>query len=219
MNRNFAIGCAGVIVIIVIFVGVVILETPKFLEQGKALVQRTMADELRIAALENSWQPPSATPDSQWFPATAGEWRLERSEPRASLPELNIDRPVQHATYRSSVGPIEVDVLPANDLEKATLIARAEEALANRRTTESIATNGGSVVLNVNRGSSRITTTLGNRTHVKIGSDEHTRFWWLKDTLFIFRARGEADSEVFPEEYLRALSPATVPAEPKLEKP
>ncbi len=218
MNRNFAIGCAGVIVILVIFIGVVILETPRFIEQGKAVVGKALADEMRITALENSWQPPSATPDSQWFPATAGGWRLERSEPRAGIPELNIDRPVQHATYRSSTGPIEVDVLPANELEKTTLIARAGDALERRRES-AVATDAGGVKVSVNRGASRLTTTRGNRTHIRIGTTEHTRFWWVKGTLFIFRARGAADSEVFPEEYLRTISPTTPPAEPKLEKP
>lgn len=218
MNRNFAIGCAGVVVIIVIFVGVLILETPRFIEQGKAVIGKALADEMRITALENAWQPPSATPDAQWFPATAGEWRLERSEARAGLPELNIDRPVQHATYRSSLGPIEVDVLPANELEKTTLLARAEEVLDRQRSAGSTSQVGG-VQVSVNRGSSRVTTTRGNRTHVKIGPEEHTRFWWVKGTLFIFRARGAADSEIFPEEYLRVISPTTPPAEPKLENP
>lgn len=217
MNRNFAIGCGAVIAVIVAFVGVLIPETPKFLEKGKAMVGQAIADEMRIAALEKAWQPPSATVDSQWFPSTVGDWKLERSEPRSGIPELNIDRAGHHATYRTGAGPIEVDIVPANDLEKATLISRAEDALSNRRQTVA-STNTGGVEVSVNRGSSRTTTTRGQRTHVKIGGNEHTRFWWVKGTLFIFRARGGADSEVFPEEYLRAISPTTPPAEPKLER-
>lgn len=85
MNRNFAIGCGAVIVVIVAFIGVLILETPKFLEKGKAMVGQAIADEMRIAALEG-WQPPSATVDSQWFPSTVGDWKLERSEPRLGSP-------------------------------------------------------------------------------------------------------------------------------------
>ena len=216
MNRNIAIGCAGVVVVLVIFVGVVILETPKFFEQGKALVGRAIADEMRISGIEKAWQPPSPTVDGQWFPSTVGEWRLERSEPRTGLPELGIDRTGQHATYRTSVGPIEVDVLSANELEKPTLIAKAEEALANRSQSV-VSTSTGGVQVSVNTGSSRVTTTRGNRTYVKIGSEEHTRFWWVKGTLFIFRARGAADSEIFPEEYLRAISSAPT-TEPKLER-
>ncbi len=214
MNRNALIGCGGLFLAAVILVGVLILETPKFLDQGKSLLSKIIADEARIAALEADWQPPSAAVDGQWFPVQVAGSRLERSGPAAGIPELDIDRAGQHGSYRSSLGNVEVDIIPANDLEKATLLKRAEDALGRRRNPEAT-TDAGGVQVSVNRGSSRVTTTRGNRTHVRMGADDHTRFWWVKGTLFIFRARGAADSETFPEEYLRALSPLS---EAKIEK-
>jgi hypothetical protein len=219
MNRNFAIGCVVVLLLLGAVVAVVISQAPKLLKKGTALVMQTMADEARISALEKAWQPPSASPDAAWFPSTIGEGGLERSAPRTGIPELNISRAGQHATYRTGAGPIEVDVVPANDLEKETLLSRAEEALGNRRENDASVNTGG-LQVSVHSGTSRVTTSSGNRKHVKIGGNEHTRFWWVKGTLFIFRARGAADSETFPEEYLRSISPATPPpAEPKLERP
>jgi hypothetical protein len=53
-----------------------------------------------------------------------------------------------------------------------------------------------------------MTTTMGNRTHVKSG-DSHTRVWWLKDWLFFFRSQG-ADPDI-AEQYLKAI--AAPPAE------
>jgi hypothetical protein len=216
MNRNFVLGCGGVIVVLVILVGVLILETPKFLEEGKALVKRTIAEEQRIAELEAAWQPPSAAVDGQWLPENVGTWRLERSVPEARIPELNIDRAGQHGSYRSSAGTLEVDIVPASDLEKRTLIERASDALSVQR--QVMASQSAGVEVSINRGAARLTTTRGDRTHLRIGSDEHARFWWVKGWLFIFRARGVADSETFPEEYLRALLPIAPAAEVKVEK-
>lgn len=217
MNRNVAIGCAVVFVVLGALIVVAVMQVPKLFNKGAAFVMQKVADETRISALEAAWQPPSPSPDSSWFPETVGAWKLERSEPRPGIPELNIDRPGQHATYRTDLGPIDVDVVLANDLEKDTLITRADTALDEQRQTTSSSGNG-NVQISVNSGKSRTATSMGNRKHVRIGGDEHTRFWWVKGTLFIFRARGAADSEVFPEEYLRVISPTTPPAEPKLER-
>jgi hypothetical protein len=218
MNRKVAIGCVVVIAIIGAIVAAGYLTLPKLIKKGTAMVKQAMAEEQRIGEVEKAWQPPSATPDASWFPSQIGEWKLERSEPRTGIPELKIDRPGQHATYRTGAGPIEVDVIPANDLEKETLLARAETALKEGRQTNQTFGNG-NISVSVNSGSSNFTTTMGNRTHVRIGGDEHTRFWWVKGNLFVFRARGAADSETFPEKYLRAISP-TQPAEPpQLERP
>jgi hypothetical protein len=218
MNRNFAIGCGVVLLLLAVGVVALVSQAPKLFHKGAAFVMEAVAEEQRISALEAAWQPPSASPDSSWFPSSVGEWRLERSEPRTGIPELNIERAGQHATYRTSAGPIEVDVVPANDLEQATLLSRAETALENRRQTDASASAGG-VQVSVNSGTSRMTTSRGNRKHVKIGGNEHTRFWWVKGMLFIFRARGDADSEIFPEEFLKAMSPTPPPAEAKLERP
>jgi hypothetical protein len=216
MNRNVLIGCGGVIVIVVVLVGALILETPRFIEQGKSFVQRAIAEEQRVAAIEAAWQPPSASVDGQWFPAEVGERRLQQSAPVTGIPELGIERAGYHGTYRSSVGNVEVDILPATDLERAPLIKLAEDALSNRRTAASA--EAGGVTISMNRSSSRLTTTRGNRTTVRIGSDDFTRFWWVKGTLFIFRARGAADSETFPEEFLRAISPGAPAPATKIEK-
>ena len=216
MNRNVAIGCAVVFLLLAAVLVVAVMQVPKLLHKGAALVMQTVADESRLAALEQAWSPPTPTPDGTWFPSTIGEWKLERSEPRTGIPELKIDRAGQHATYRTGAGPIEVDVIPANDLEHETMVSHAEDALKNR---QEVNTDVGGVHVSVNSGGTQWTTTSGNRKHVRIGNEDHTRFWWVKGTLFIFRACGAADSEAFPEEYLRAISPTTPPVEPKLERP
>lgn len=218
MNRNFAIGCVGVIIVIAALAGVLLFKTPEFLRRSKAVVKRAIVEEMRVTAMENAWTAPSARVDSGWFPPIVGVWKLERAEERTGIPELGIQGTGYYAVYRTSLGPIEVNILPSAGLERPKLLPRVEEVLSHRRVADTT-THVGGVEVRVNRGSSRITTTRGNRTEITLGGEEHTRFWWVKDMLFIFRARGHADSELFPEEFLRALSPPPPRLEPALERP
>jgi hypothetical protein len=213
MKRVFLFGCGGLLLLLAIALAVGLWKLPSAIDHGKKLVWKTIEEERRIAGLESAWRPPSATPDAAWFPADVGEWRLERSEPAASIPDLRLDRPGHRAAYRSGAGTIEVNVVAAPEAEREALLEKIKAAL-ERRETATVPIAGGEVTLS--QGTSRFTVTRGHRTHVRLGGDEHARMWWVKGWLFVFRARGAADSESFPEAFLRAVPPP--PADTPLER-
>lgn len=203
--KKVLIGCAGVLVLIAAIVGVAISQAPKLISKGKSLLGEAMAEGMRVSAIENAWQPPTPELSGQWFPGEVGAWRLERSEPASSFPELGLERAGQHAAYRSSQGTLDVTVVPATEIEKPGLLERIEPAIKRNA-------SGGDA-----HSFSQMTTTTGNLTHFRFGADDHTRLWWLKGWLFIFHNRGPVDSASFPEDFLEASS-AKPPAD-KIEKP
>ncbi len=211
--KKFLIGCAGVLFIVAIFVGVLILETPRFLDAGKKVVADLMVEEMRIAALESAWKAPSPQPDAQWFPAAIGEWKLEGTEPAKEISAIGLKRPGQAGVYRSNRGLVEVNIVPVTEEERAGLLEAALATLRERREATAAIRGGSGVDTSLTREASRVTTTRGNRTYVRIGSADHTRLWWLKDNLFVFRAYRKDDFETFPEEFLRASS-ASLPPPP-----
>jgi hypothetical protein len=202
--KKVAIGCAAVLVLIAIAIGLLIHQAPLWIKKGQSVIGQAMATEMRVSALESDWQPPAATLNDAWFPAAVGEWRLERSEPTNGFPELGLDRAGERAAYRSGAGTLDVMILPVTELERPGVMEKVTTALADG-------------ARGANGGTSRTTTTRGNRTHLRFGTDDHTRFWWLKGWLFVFRARGPADREDFPEEFLRSSSGK--PAATAIEKP
>ncbi|MEA3213266.1 MAG: hypothetical protein QOE70_6323 [Chthoniobacter sp.] len=204
MNRKIVIGCAVVFIMFAILVGVAMVQLPRLFEKGKGWFLATLAEQQRIDKLEAAWKPPSPNVDATWFPAELGEWKLDRSAPIPGVPELDIPRGGYHASYSSSRGSVQVEVVAANDLEKETLLRRAQDALSKAADAEETTTRVGGVTVTSKNGSSRMTSSMGSRTHVQLKGDEHTRFWWVKGWLFIFRARGAADSETFPQKLLEA---------------
>lgn len=184
MNRKVAIGCTVVFILAAALIVAGGYYGPKLFKKGMSAVGDAMAESARLGKFEADWQPPSAQMDAGWFPKEVSAWKLVSAEPSPGIAKLNIDRAGQHAVYQSATASVEVDVLAANDLEKDALFKRAQDALSS-----------GS--------GSRMTTTFGNRVHVRV-NDEHTRLWWVKGWLFIFRARG-ADPEKFTEELLGAM--------------
>jgi len=209
MNK-FLIGCAGVLLIVAILIGVLILETPRFLDAGKKAVSNLFAEEARIAGVENAWQPPSKVRDAQWFPASIGDWKLEKSEPTESVPALALARAGYGGIYRSPRGLIEVSIVPVRSEEKSAVLESAQEALSARRDLAQRSGDTGTETA-TSRTTGRLTTTRGNRTYFRLGGSDHTRFWFLKGYLLIFRASGAADSETFPEEFLRASTATPLP--------
>ena len=182
MNRKVAIGCTVFFILAAVVVVAIGYYGPKLMKKGMSAVGDAMAESARLGKFEADWQPPSAQADAGWFPKEVGAWKLVSTEATPGIPKLNIERATQHAVYQSADASVEVDVIAANDLEKDALFKRAQDGLN---------TGGGS----------RMTTNFGNRVHVRINGTEHTRLWWVKGWLFIFRSRGE-DSEKFMEELL-----------------
>ena len=192
------------LVAIIVFL---IVKTPRLLESGKAWVERWIAEEQRVTAFEQEWQPPSAKPDSTWFPATVGERRLERSSPTTGMAEMSLNRAGYSATYRSAAGSVAIDVVPIAETEKSDLLEKARDSIGRRRIEDASLKVGGAEV-SFSHGQNRISTGSGNRSHVTIDAVDHVRLWWVNGWLFIFRARGGADSEAFPEEFLRVIDKA-----------
>lgn len=201
MNRTFQLGCIGTFIVLVLLAGLFILETSRYIETRSSVSSETIVEDARIRAFESGWHPPSKTADASWFPAEVGAWHRSRIEAGRALPELGIERPTASAIYRSSLGIVRVNILAATELEHATSIATAQRTLEQHDSQANAAETG-------DRPRSRQrTTTQGHRTHIQMGTASHTRFWWIDGWLFIFRARGTADSEGFPEEFLRAVPP------------
>jgi hypothetical protein len=203
MKKSCAIGCAVLLILAAAGVGWVMMKAPQWWQQGTKLVMDTMAEERRISAFEAAWVPPSPQPDAAWAPGEIGKWTLKQVEPVSGWPELNVTRAGQRAIYEQGARTIDVGVVPANDLERETLLTRltyAAQEAGNTTTRKSI--GNGTVTLNSNTGYSM--TRRGNRTHMKSG-DAHTRVWWVKDWLFFFRTQGE-DAPEFPEEFLRGIA-------------
>jgi hypothetical protein len=180
MNRNVAIGCASAFVLFAVVVVGAYFAIPKLVKKGAAAFSEVMAEQTRLAEVEAQWRPPGAAPDAAWFPEAFGDWRRVSVDATTGIPRLNIDRPTQHAVYQSAERTVEVDILAANDLEKDALVQRVQKALES-----------GS--------SSRMTTNLGNRVHVRLNGNDHTRLWWVQGWMFVFRAKGADDPLGFAE--------------------
>jgi hypothetical protein len=134
-----------------------------------------------------SWMPISPKPDASWFPAKVGNASLQSSAPFKSLTELNVTREGYGAIYSTGTGRTEISVVAANDLEQETLTARIKAALTAGTT-------------------SKYESHSGTRHHIRTGGDDHTRIWWVKGWLFIFRDRAGEDPDEFSKEFLRAIA-------------
>ena len=186
MNRNIQIGCGCLVVILVAVVVLGVLSGRKVFQKGKSWVSTQMEEAGRRAALESAWREPGPRPDPSWFPGTVGKWTLSTNEGFISLPELELERPGWRGRYRGEAQDVEVTVVPVSDLELESVLDRAK-ALAERG------------------GGSKMTTRTPGRLYVRVDGNVHTRLWWLKDWLFIFRTTGPEDPDAFAEAYLGAM--------------
>ena len=207
MNRKFLLGC-GLVVLVVVVASVVaaFVFLPGMVTRAKKWVGSQMAEASRRAAIEKAWRPPSATLAANWFPATVGAWTLTASEETPGLPELNVDRAGRRGKYRGAQQDIEVTILPANDLEKDAIFSRAKSALESGGTRVRTGTNG-PVSYRVESHGSRVITQTPGRLYVCLDGQHHTRLWWVKDFLFIFRTDGPEDPDAFAEQFLGAMTP------------
>ncbi len=193
MNRNILLGCAAVFVALVaaLVIAAFVL-VPRTVSEAKKWVGAQMEEANRRAAIEKAWRPPSATLDASWFPAAVGAWTLTANEETPGLPELNVDRAGRRGKYRGAQQDIEVTILPVNDLEKDAIFSRAKSALESR--------------------GSHVSTQTPGRLYVRTDGKHHTRLWWVKDFLFIFRTDGPDDPDPFAEQFLSAMAPPELEA-------
>jgi hypothetical protein len=189
MNKKVFAGCCGVLVLAAVLIGVALLWlSPRVVEKGKKFIGTQIVDVSRNSAIEGSWQPPSEKPDARWFPTPIETWTLEVHEEIASVPEIDLDRGGHRAKYRGDKQDIDIIVIAANELEREGIYSRARAKLTKNATNQ-------------------MTSEFSGRLYVRTGGDNHTRLWWIKGWLFIFRTRGPDDPSSFAQAYLEAMIP------------
>jgi hypothetical protein len=212
MNRNVLLGCAVVFVaLVVVLVIAAFVLVPHTVSEAKKWFGAQMEEANRRAEIEKAWRPPSATLDTSWFPAAVGAWTLTANEETPGLPELNVDRAGRRGKYRGPKQDIEVTILPVNDLEKDAIFSRAKSALESSNSQVTTGTNG-PVSYRVESRGSHVTTQTPGRLYVRTDGKHHTRLWWMKDFLFIFRTDGPDDPDAFAEQFLSAMTPPELEA-------
>ena len=189
MNRKILLGCGCLVLIVIGAIAAgIFFAAPRVLQNGTKWFSAAIEESGRRAAVEAAWKEPSLRPDASWFPPVVDGWTLGTSEDFATLPELQLDRPGRRGKYRGEKQDVEVTVVPVSDLELDAIFNRAITTLERA-------------------GGNRMTTRTPGRVYVRTNGDTHTRLWWLKDWLFIFRTVGPEDPDAFAEKYLGAMSP------------
>ena len=123
MKRVVLIGCGSVLVIALIVAAVAVTVGPKIYRKGAALVQQAVAENTRLQALESRFTPPGDSLEAAWIPPQIGEWRATVPQaPVSSLPRLDIERAGAGGVYERSGQRMEVNIIPANSLEKEALL-------------------------------------------------------------------------------------------------
>ncbi len=176
-------------VIGVIAIGVFVV-APRVVEKGKGWLNTQIDESKRRNAIESGWQPPGERPDANWFPVAVDKWTLGVSESISTVPEILLDRPGRRANYRGEKQDCEVIVIPVSDLELQSVFDRAASALRT------------------DTGGSQMTTRTPGRLYVRTHGDRHTRLWWIRDWLFIFRTVGPEEPDAFAEKFLETMRPA-----------
>ncbi len=210
MNRKFLLGCGCLVLILIGTIAAgIFFAAPRLYKKGTGWFNAQMADSGRRAAVEAAWKEPSLRPDASWFPPVVDGWTLGTSEDFTTLPELQLDRPGRRGKYRGEKQDVAVIVVPVSDLEVEGVMSRAVAALQTSHAGDSDRSNSGTSSANIRttRSSSVVTTRTPRRMHAVFNGDDHTRMWWLKDWLFIFRTTGPEDPDAFAEKYLGAMSP------------
>lgn len=198
MNRPLAIGCIVVSALLAALAATAVLLGPKLFKKGVAMVNDVMTESARITAFEQSWHPPASSLEGPWMPAEFGSWKARSAQaPISSLPKLDIEQAGLSGEFVSGAEVLELDVFPANNLEKEALLAHADKALEKN-------------------GSFRLSRQFGNQHFVTVGGDDRTMLWWLKGWLFVFHTKGPNDLAPTAEAYLQAIDgqPAEPPAAP-----
>ena len=207
MNRKFVLGCGGLalLVIGVIALGVFVV-APRMVQKGKGWLNAQVENTARRSAIESTWQPPGQRPDAGWFPAVVEKWTLQSSADITTVPELQLDRPGRRGKYRGEKQDLEVIVVPVAAEERESVFDRAESALS-AKDKHVVAQTTGNPSFKIESGRSHVMTRTESRFYIKLNGDEHTRLWWLKDWLLVFRTTGPEDPDAFADKYLEAMQP------------
>lgn len=180
---------------------------PRMMQKGQGWLNAQVENTARRSAIESAWQPPSLRPDATWFPAVVEKWTLQSSADISTLPELQLDRPGRRGKYRGEKQDVEVIVVPVSDLELDDVFNRAASAL-NAAGKHVIKGGSDHSSFHIETSSSQMTTRTQGRLYLRLSGDDHTRLWWMKDWLFVFRTVGPEDPDAFAEKYLEAMQPA-----------
>ena len=206
MNRKFFLGCGCLILIVIGTIAIgMFVAAPRAWQKGKTWFNAQLKEASRRSAVESAWQPPSARPDASWFPAVVDNWTLSISEDIATVPDLQLDRPGRRGKYRGEKQDIEVTVVPVSAEELNGTLDRAQSALV--ASGKHVIEKSGNPSFKIETSSSHLTTRTPGRLYVRLQGDEHTRLWWIKDWLFIFRTTGPEDPDAFADRFIESMSP------------
>jgi predicted Ser/Thr protein kinase len=195
----FGCGCGmfvGLVLIITIIVVVAIQFGPNIAEIIKRETQRSSNWE----RLAEHWSPPPADagPD-RLFPPTVFDFQRTAQDAEAAVPVLDVHLPGRHATYVSSVGPIEVYAYRVEDSERAAVFARLNKAVQRASDKHFKFSNEPS--------SRRFLYSLGPPM-------ERGALWGDKGWLFLARSSAVENVEEFLEAYLKAIAEAGANGKP-----
>ncbi len=206
MNKKFAGGCCGIIALAIVAVIVFgLFNVRHAVQRSKSWIGAQIDDAKHRSAVESAWQPPTAKPDALWFPAAVDRWTLSISEDIAAVPDLQLDRAGRRGKYRGEKQDIEVIVVPVSGPELDDIFNRAPSLLAES-SKRVIAGNSANGSYKIAVSSSQISTRTPGRLSVQINGDEHSRLWWIKDWLFIFRTTGPEDPDAFADRFIETMS-------------
>lgn len=180
-----AIGCGGVVVILLIAGILIISLVPDVFEW---LGQQIEIEEQR-QALADKWQAPAddASPET-FFPAKVSAYVLSTQDTDAAIPAFRFDVPGWHARYVSGESQIDVFVYQVSDLEREALFGRIEDTHED------------------DESSAKLITRMGYRCFYKSTRLQQNHFWWIKGWLLVFRTEDSEDREAFVRVFLKATT-------------
>ncbi len=208
MNRKLLLGCGSLVLLVIgaIVIGVFVV-APRVVQKGKGWLNAQVESTARRSAIESAWQPPSQRPDAGWFPVAVDSWTLQTSENITNVPDIQLERPGRRAKYRGEKQDVDVTVVPVAAEEHEVVFDRAASALKDA-SKHVIDRKTGHGSFHIETSSSHVSTRTPGRFYLRLNGDDHTRLWWMKDWLFVFRTTGPEDPDAFAEKYLEAMRPA-----------
>jgi hypothetical protein len=107
---------------------------------------------------------------------------------------------------------VQVTIFAATQAEKDALISEATKTLVAKLGSRTTKHFNDHVTLTTNGSHSVVT--LGNRTHVVVGGDQHARLWWMNGWLFLFKSTGSEDPGDFAEDFVVSIPHVEGPGVP-----
>jgi hypothetical protein len=190
--KVIGIGCGVLLALGVVVAVAALLLVPRF----AAVVERQAAEEQERQSIAAGWDAPDrgAAPD-RVFPAAVGDYRLDRADDRAAVPELYLDAPGSHAVYSRGTSRVEVFAYPVSKPEADALMDRAEQAYQGAHG------NGTKTWSKVGLGESY------SRAYVSAPGLGQNHLWYTRGWLLVFRTPDAEDREGFVREFLRTPRP------------